>query len=196
MRTVKSLSLSRYLSSSRLDCIHVLRQCHSIGKSLNDPTRRWLKAELIDKTYSMCFDKLIYKDEKGYDWTYRDQRVSGKSQARMFQRRNETTAEVKISNTMGGDSYDSYQMFDYIILTQTLAPFSIAVAKYEHVEHYFTHTNDGIKMKAPFHMLDFIIHPDEGVDFEDVDAIDYAGQVNKLIDEMLLSVLSGEPVCC
>tara|TARA_B110000211_G_C14056273_1_gene543511 strand:+ start:42 stop:635 length:594 start_codon:yes stop_codon:yes gene_type:complete len=197
MRTITPLKprLINYLSNSLEDCRHVLRQCHSIGKSLNSPTRRWLKAELIDRSYSLAFNQLDYVDEKGYDWMYGKSRISGKSQAKMFGKRNEWTGQVKISNKYG-DSCCNEQMFDQIILTQSAAPFSIAVAQYSHVEEYFQYNDDGIVMQAPFDMLDFIVHPDEGIDFKGLPITDYSKQIDNMIDGMLLNILTEEPVCC
>jgi hypothetical protein len=189
MRKVTPRNLAQYLSGRPEDCLHVLKQCHSVGKSLNSPTKRWLKAELIDRAYSLAFNDLIYQDEVGYDWSYKGLRVSGKSQAKMFGQRMEATYNVKISNTIG-KSQKRGQMFDNIILTQSAAPFSIAVAKYSDVKDYFTYVEDGIVMKAPYYALDFVIHPDEGIDFDDDSVFDYGKQFNKVIDDMLLQILT------
>ena len=188
MRTITPLKLSKYLSSNLEDCTHALKQCHSIGKSLNTPTKRWLKAELIDKSYSFAFNQLDYVDEVGYDWTYRNRRVSGKSMASMFGKRNKLTREVLISNSYGASYEDVPEMFDDIILTQSAAPYSIAVASFEDVKKYMWCCEDGIKMQAPFEALDFIVHPDEGIDFEGMPVIDYNKKIDNAVDEMLLDV--------
>ena len=102
----------------------------------------------------------------------------------MFGKRNKLTREVLISNSYGASYEDVPEMFDDIILTQSAAPYSIAVARFEDVKEYMWCCEDGIKMQAPFKALDFIVHPDEGIDFEGMPVIDY----NKKIDNKVSDI--------
>ena len=183
MKTVSNL-LSAYLTNSPNSCHELLKQCHNIGASLNDSGHRFMKAKLIDKKYSKVFPYLEYVDEVGYDWTFCKQRVSGKSQQKMFQKRTGKTNAITIANKLG-KNYTMEKMFDYIILTQTSAPYSIAVGSYENIYQYFEHSGDKITASIPHEKLDFIINPSEGIDFPEEATYDYGRLMDTILDRML-----------
>lgn len=183
MKTVNNL-LSAYLTNSPNSCHELLKQCHNIGASLNDSGHRFMKAKLIDKKYSKVFPYLEYVDEIGYDWIFCKDRVSGKSQQKMFQKRTGKTNAITIANKLG-KNYNIEKMFDYIILTQTSAPYSIAVGMYENIYEYFQHTGDKIIASVPHNKLDFIIHPSEGIDFPEESTYDYGRLMDTILDRML-----------
>ena len=183
MKTVSNL-LSAYLTNSPNSCHELLKQCHNIGASLNDSGHRFMKAKLIDKKYSKVFPYLEYVDEVGYDWTFCKQRVSGKSQQKMFQKRTGKTNAITIANKLG-KNYTMEKMFDYIILTQTSAPYSIAVGSYENIYQYYEHSGDKITASIPHEKLDFIINPSEGIDFPEEATYDYGRLMDTILDRML-----------
>jgi hypothetical protein len=183
MKTVSNL-LSAYLTNSPNSCHELLKQCHNIGASLNDSGHRFMKAKLIDKKYSKVFPYLEYVDEVGYDWTFCKQRVSGKSQQKMFQKRTGKTNAITIANKLG-KNYTMEKMFDYIILTQTSAPYSIAVGSYENIYQYFEHSGDKITASIPHEKLDFIVNPSEGIDFPEEATYDYGRLMDTILDRML-----------
>jgi len=183
MKRTRNL-LSAYLTHSPNSCMELLRQCHNIGASLNDSGHRFMKARLIDKKYSKVFPYLKYVDAVGYDWTFCNQRISGKSQQKMFQKRAGRTNVVTIANKLG-HTYIEEKMFDYIILTQTSAPYAIAVASYDDICRYFEHTGDKITASIPHEHLDFIVHPSEGIDFAGEETYDYGRLMDTLLDQML-----------
>ena len=183
--------LSAYLSNSPNSCHELLRQCHNIGASLNDSGHRFMKAKLIDKKYSKVFPYLKYVDAVGYDWKFCKERVSGKSQQKMFQKRTNKTNAVTIANKLG-KTYVMEKMFDYIILTQTSAPYAIAVASYESICEYFEHSGDKITASIPHDKLDFIVHPSEGIDFSGEPTYDYGKLMDTILDRMLERNLAQE----
>lgn len=183
MKTVSNL-LSAYLTNSPKSCHELLQQCHNIGASLNDSGHRFMKAKLIDKKYAKVFPYLEYVDEVGYDWTFCKERVSGKSQQKMFQKRTGKTNAVTIANKLG-KNYNIEKMFDYIILTQTSAPYSIAVGSYNNICKYFEHSGDKITASIPHDTLDFIIHPSECIDFPEDATYDYGRLMDTILDRML-----------
>ena len=183
MKTVSNL-LSAYLTNSPKSCHELLQQCHNIGASLNDSGHRFMKAKLIDKKYAKVFPYLEYVDEVGYDWTFCKERVSGKSQQKMFQKRTGKTNTVTIANKLG-KTYTIEKMFDYIILTQTSAPYAIAVGSYDNICKYFEHSGDKITASIPHEKLDFIVHPSEGLDFQDEPTYDYGRLMDTIMDRML-----------
>ena len=183
MKTVSNL-LSAYLTNSPKSCHELLQQCHNIGASLNDSGHRFMKAKLIDKKYAKVFPYLEYVDEVGYDWTFCKERVSGKSQQKMFQKRTGKTNTVTIANKLG-KTYTMEKMFDYIILTQTSAPYAIAVGSYDNICKYFEYSGDKITASIPHEKLDFIVHPSEGLDFQDEPTYDYGRLMDTIMDRML-----------
>ena len=183
MKKISSL-LSAYLANSPNSCMELLRQCHNIGTSLNDSGHRFMKAKLIDKKYSKVFPYLKYVDAIGYDWTFCNQRISGKSQQKMFQKRGDKTNSITIANKLG-NTYIAEKMFDYILLTQTSAPYAIAVASYDNICGYFQTSGDKIAAIIPNKYLDFIVHPSEGIDFAGEETYDYGKLLNTLLDQML-----------
>ena len=193
MKTVSNL-LSAYLTNSPNSCHELLKQCHNIGASLNDSGHRFMKAKLIDKKYSKVFPYLEYVDEIGYDWTFCKERVSGKSQQKMFQKRTGKTNAITIANKLG-KNYTMEKMFDYIILTQTSAPYSIAVGSYENIYQYFEHSGDKITASIPHEKLDFIVNPLEGIDFPEEATYDYGRLMDTILDRMLeRNLMQDDPV--
>lgn len=182
-KTVHNL-LSAYLSCSPNSCYELLKQCHSIGASLNGSSHRFYKAKLIDKKYSRVFPYLKYVDAVGYDWTFCNYRVSGKSQQKMFQTRANKTNCITIANKLG-KNYCAEKMFDYIILTQTSAPYSIAVAAYDNIYGYFEYTGDKITASIPYKHLDFIISPCDKISFDKEPIFDYGKFMDGILDKML-----------
>ena len=176
--------LSAYLSNSPNSCLDLLKQCHSIGASLNGTSHRFYKAKLIDKKYSRVFPYLKYVDAVGYDWMFCQYRVSGKSQQKMFQSRVKYTNTITIANKLG-NSYVAEKMFDYIILTQTSAPYCIAVASYDNIYEYFQHSGDKITVSIPYRYLDFIISPNDNISFDGEPTFDYGQFMDKVLDQML-----------
>ena len=188
-KTVTSL-LSAYLANSPNSCLEILQQCHNIGSSLNDRGHRFYKAKLIDKKYSRVFPYLKYVDELGYDWTFCGSRVSSKSQKTMFATRVNNTYAVTLVNKRGGkmttnNDYLSNKFFDYLVLTQTAAPYSIAIADYDKIRPYFIEKNDCISVMIPYNALDFIVHPAENVRFDHCPTVDYGKIMDRLLDQML-----------
>ena len=182
-KTISSL-LSAYLANSPNGCIELLRHCNSIGNSLNDAGHRFYKAKLIDKKYSRIFPYLKYVDAVGYDWIFCGYKVSGKSQQKMFRNRTDRTSEITIANKQGKE-YKKNRLFDYIILTQTCAPYSIAVANYDNISGYFKYNQDKITARIPYSDLDFIIHPEENIYFSEDEVFDYGKFMDKVLDQML-----------
>ena len=188
MTTAINHMLSAYLSNSPDSCMELLRQCHSIGKSLNHPGQRFNKAKLIDKKYAMVFPYLKYVDEIGYDWMFCGHRVSGKSQQSIFQKREQKTSSITITNKQNGakqNKNENKQTFDYIILTQSSAPYAIAVASYEDIKKYFLQYGDKVAVSIPYEHLDFIVHPSENIDFLDEPIYDYGKLMDAAIDDVL-----------
>ena len=188
MKTITSL-LSAYLVNSPKGCMEILQQCHNIGTSLNDRGHRFYKAKLIDKKYSRIFPYLKYVDELGYDWMFCGNRVSSKSQKIMFGSRVANTYAITLVNKRTGEGKDcdylSNRFFDYIVLTQTSAPYAIAVANYDLIRPYFKEKSDCISVMIPYDKLDFIIHPSENIRFTDSPTVDYGKIMDRLLDQML-----------
>lgn len=182
-KTISNL-LSAYLANSPKSCIELLRHCHSIGDSLNDAGHRFYKAKLIDKKYSRVFPYLKYVDAIGYDWVFCGYKISGKSQQKMFRNRTDKTSEITIANKQGKE-YKKIRLFDYMILTQTTEPYSIAIANYDSIHQYFQYNQDKIVARIPYSDLDFIIHPLEKISFANEAIFDYGRFMDRLLDEML-----------
>ena len=177
-------NLLYYLESNRSGCLDVLRLAHNIGNSLNSRCDRFLKAEIIDTSYSRIFPRLKYVDEIGYDFTFFHWKVSQKSQSNVFRRRTQKTNKITISN-IHNQSDIRYQMFDHIIITQTARPFSIAIASYEGISRFMRKERDSVSAEIPFCNLEFIIHPDEDIYFETNTPIDFKQYKNEMINKML-----------
>ena len=177
-------SLAYYLKNNRDDCLQVLRISNNIGNSLNSRCDRFFKAEIIDQAYSRVLPRLKYVDEIGYDFTFFHWKVSQKSQASVFKRRSQKTNKITISNLYNSDDI-KYKIFDYIIITQTSRPFSIAVAEYGIVSPFLKRERDSISAEIPFSCLDFIIHPDEDIYFDEYAGVDFKAYKNEMITKML-----------
>jgi len=175
-------TLFYYLSNNRKGCLDLLRLSSTIGNSLNSRCDRFLKAEIIDTAYSRIFPRLKYVDEIGYDFTFFDWKVSQKSQSYAFKSKVGRTNKITMSNTNGSDI--SYKIFDYIIITQTAYPFSIAVAEYNVVSRFMKKERDSITAEIPFSHLQFVIHPNEGVSFGRT-SMDFKAYKNEMINRML-----------
>lgn len=177
-------NLFHYLNSNRDGCLDVLRISNSIGKSLNSRCDRFFKAEIIDTSYSRVFPRLKYVDEIGYDFTFFNWKVSQKSQERVFKKRVNKTNKITIAN-IHGTGNKKYRIFDYIIITQTARPFSIAVAAYDVVREFMRNERDGIAAEIPFDALQFVIHPKEDIYFGNSVEIDFKAHKNEMITKML-----------
>jgi len=177
-------NLLYYLQSNRNGCLDVLRLAHNIGNSLNSRCDRFLKAEIIDTSYSKIFPRLKYVDEIGYDFTFFHWKVSQKSQGNVFRKRTQKTNKITISN-IHNKSDIKYKMFDYIIITQTARPFSIAIATYDGVSRFMKKERDCISAEIPFCNMEFIIHPDEDIHFTTTSPIDFKRYKNEMINKML-----------
>lgn len=176
-------SLFYYLSNNRSGCLDLLRFASTIGNSLNSRCDRFLKAEIIDTAYSRIFPRLKYVDEIGYDFTFFDWKISQKSQGNVFRKRLKKTNKITISNIH--NEYDiSYRIFDYIIITQTAHPFSIAIADYNLINQFMKKERDSISAVIPFSHLQFIIHPDENISFS-ASTVDFKSYKNEMINRML-----------
>lgn len=177
-------SLSYYLRSNRQSCIDLLRLAHNVGDSLNSRCDRFLKAEIIDTAYSRLLSRLVYVDEIGYDFTFFHWKVSQKSQAYVFKNRSKRTNKITISN-LHNTADIGYRIFDYIIITQTARPFSIAIADYDCVSDCLKKERDSISAEIPFSKLDFIVHPDEDIFFDETRPLDFKQYKNEMINKML-----------
>lgn len=175
-------TLFYYLSNNRSGCLDLLRLSSTIGNSLNSRCDRFLKAEIIDTAYSRLFPWLKYVDEIGYDFTFFDRTVSQKSQSYAFKSRVGKTNKITLSNVRGSDI--SYKIFDYVIITQTARPFSIAVADYGVISRFMKNERDSITAEIPFSHLQFVIHPNEDVSFGD-SCLDFKAYKNEMINRML-----------
>lgn len=176
-------NLFYYLSNNRNGCLNLLRFSSTIGNSLNSRCDRFLKAEIIDTAYSRVFPRLKYVDEIGYDFTFFHWKVSQKSQSKVFRKRSRKTNKITIANIHNASDI-SYRMFDYIIITQTAQPFSIAVADYDVVGRFMKNERDSISAEIPFSHLQFIVHPDENISF-DGGSVDFKSYKNEMINRML-----------
>ena len=150
---------------------------------MNSRCDRFLKAEIIDTAYSRVFPRLKYVDEIGYDFTFFHWKVSQKSQSKVFRKRSRKTNKITIANIHNASDI-SYRMFDYIIITQTAQPFSIAVADYDVVGRFMKNERDSISAEIPFSHLQFIVHPDENISF-DGGSVDFKSYKNEMINRML-----------
>ena len=177
-------NLAYYLESNREGCLEILRLAHNIGNSLNSRCDRFLKAEIIDTSYSRIFPRLKYVDEIGYDFTFFHWKVSQKSQGKVFRRRMQKTNKITISNIHNASDI-RYKMFDYIIITQTARPFSMAVATYDGVKGFMRKERDCISAEIPFCSLEFIIRPDEDISFDSDVTINFKQYKNDMINKML-----------
>ena len=177
-------NLLYYLESNREGCLDVLRLAHNIGNSLNSRCDRFLKAEIIDTSYSRIFPRLKYVDQIGYDFTFFHWKVSQKSQGNVFRKRMQKTNKITISNLHNSSSI-SYRIFDYIIITQTSRPFSVAVAEYGGISQFLKKERDSISAEIPFANLEFVVHPNEDIYFENNDCIDFKAYKNEMIRKML-----------
>lgn len=70
-------------------------------------------------------------------------------------------------------------------LPQTSAPYAIAVGSYDNICKYFEHSGDKITASIPHEKLDFIVHPSEGLDFQDEPTYDYGRLMDTIMDRML-----------
>ena len=176
-------TLFYYLTNNRKGCLDLLRLSNTIGNSLNSRCDRFLKAEIIDTAYSRIFPRLKYVDEIGYDFTFFDWKVSQKSQSGVFKKRAQKTNKITVSNIHQGCDI-SYKIFDYIIITQTARPFSIAVAEYDVVSRFMKNERDSITAEIPFSHLQFVVHPNEDIGFDNA-SMDFKAYKNEMINRML-----------
>jgi|688.fasta_scaffold829392_1 hypothetical protein len=177
-------NLDYYLQSNKQSCLDLLRLAHNVGDSLNSRCDRFLKAEIIDTAYSRLFPRLKYVDEIGYDFTFFHWKVSQKSQAYVFKNRTKRTNKITISN-LHNTSEIEYRIFDYLIITQTARPFSIALADYDVIAENLKKERDSISAEIPYDKLNFIVHPSEDIYFVDTTPINFKKYKNDMIDKML-----------
>jgi hypothetical protein len=177
-------NLDYYLQSNKQSCLDLLRLAHNVGDSLNSRCDRFLKAEIIDTAYSRLFPRLKYVDEIGYDFTFFHWKVSQKSQAYVFKNRTKRTNKITISN-LHNTSEIEYRIFDYLIITQTARPFSIALADYDVILENLKKERDSISAEIPYDKLNFIVHPNEDIYFVDTTPINFKKYKNDMINKML-----------
>ena len=56
---------------------------------------------------------------------------------------------------------------------------------YDNICKYFEHSGDKITASIPHEKLDFIVHPSEGLDFQDEPTYDYGRLMDTIMDRML-----------
>ena len=160
--------LRRYLLKNKLKCIEILKICSRIGSSLNSASDRFMKAEIIDRSYQDVLPEMVYKDAIGYDFLFGDCRISSKSKQKIFCPRVKRTEWIELTNTRAKDvDHKRRQDFDLLILTQTNKPLSIAITTYDAAMKNKVNTEDQIKTRINYEDLVFIVDPSEKISFKE-----------------------------
>ena len=185
-----------YLKKNRSKCLKILQATHHIGNSLNEPSDRFFKAEIIDKAYSTLLNEIHYVDQKGHDFLFRGIRISHKSAKDAFQIRNKTTSQLQIANTMGNNQGRNAKLqsdFDLLLITRTTSPFAIAVCTHSTVANYCHATTDQIIAQIPFTDLDFVIDITDQIKFEETPKLNFKKEKDLMVERVINGLFKNMP---
>ena len=192
---IELLDLADYLKNNRAGCLRVLKICSDTGSAFNSRSDRFIKSEIMDRSYADCLDQMKYVDMIGHDLLFREQHtISSKGQGQVFCKTKKITREIALTNTRDNKK-ERNQDFNLIIITQTKPPMSIAIATYDAAMKNKKITKDQIVTRIEYGDLQFIIHPSEGVCFPkcETDFKKYKKAFLNSIIKRCLSSAAGEP---
>jgi len=160
--------LIRHMCHNKQPCLNALQVAGRLNPYLNKQTDRMFKSKVVDQTYAEEFG-MSYKDKKGYDLLFRDcWRISHKAQKTAFCKTKKRTREIALVNTQSKHlKANRNQDFDFLLITQTSAPLSIALCTYEAAMKNSWFTSDQIKTRIDYENLVFIVDPNEKIEFSD-----------------------------
>ena len=129
----------------------------TFAKSLNKPTRRFKKSEIIDSKLSDILN-IKYVDEVAYDAIWNDKKISIKTEQELFQRVSKSTKQITMANLNGNNSEEKIcnVEFDYLLLIST-AQKGISVVDRDNV--IMNLCGSQLKTQISFDKMKFIIEP-------------------------------------
>lgn len=165
---------------------------NAVGDQLNDRTLRFLKSIIQDKGIARMSNGMIeYVDKIGQDHQLGNIRIETKAGTNILTtgkgkpKRAGVTGSVKLNNTLGSsDGRSLPNTFDYLMLVDTDA---VAVAKYQDILPYVTSNGDGLSVKLPYEVLEWVVEPGEfnrGL-FEDMHQINVLERLHTMLNEII-----------
>lgn len=165
---------------------------NAVGDQLNDRTLRFLKSIVQDSAIArMSNGKVEYVDQIGQDHQLGKIRIETKcgtnvlTTGRGKAKRAGITGSVKLNNTLGSsDGRSLPDTFDYLMLVDTDA---VAIAKYQDILPYVTSNGDGLSVKLPYAVLEWVVAPGEFDRslFEDQHQINIIDRLSMMINEVI-----------
>lgn len=165
---------------------------NAVGDQLNDRTLRFLKSIVQDSAIArMSGGTIEYVDLVGQDHQMGEVRIETKcgtnvlTTGRGKAKRAGVTGSVKLNNTLGSsDGRTLPDTFDYLMIVDTDA---VAIAKYQDILPYVSSNGDGLSVKLPYEVLEWVVEPGEFDRslFEDQHQINIIDRLQIMINEVI-----------
>lgn len=165
---------------------------HSVGNQLNDRTLRFLKSIIQDKAIEkMSGGKVQYVDLIGQDHQFGEYRIETKCGTNVLttgtgaEKKKSVTGSVKLNNTLGSSHGRTLpDTFDYLMIVDNDA---VAIVKHENVTPHITSGGDGLSVKLPYSVLEWVVSPGEFShdNFTDIPSVDVLVQLDEVVDKII-----------
>ena len=160
---------------------------------LNTASHRFLKGLIYEKTLSWTFPEIIHVDTDGYDSEYNGEKISIKTELKLFQVRKKQTKHIMLKNKMSsGLNFDEELAtldFDFLLLVSTVQHGVAICTKKDLIEHncFSKSSGDQILVQVPYEILTFIVEPDFSNKKTTHDKLDIM-LMEDLFDKFILSI--------